>query len=86
MRMMCKMKVAAGEEGPTSITWESGLTHLTAQPLGSILEAKQLRQEQKAKILGRQSQGYSHLYSKLPAPSHGNNTYPLNHHYGHEDG
>ena len=37
-------------------------TIVTAQPLGSILEAKPLRQGQKTKILGRQSQSRSHLY------------------------
>jgi hypothetical protein len=35
---------------------------VTAQPLGSILEAKPLRQGQKTRILGRQSQSCSHLY------------------------
>jgi len=41
---------------------------ITAQPLGSILEAKPLRQGQKTRILGRQSQSCSHLYHRLPAP------------------
>jgi hypothetical protein len=35
----------------------------------SILESKPLRQGQKTRILGRQSKGCSHLYSRLPAPS-----------------
>ena len=43
---------------------------VTTQPLGSILEAKPLRQGQKTRILGRGSQSCSHLYSTLPVPSH----------------
>ena len=47
------------------------LSIVTTQPLGRILEAsKPLRQGQKTRILGRQSQSCSHLYSRLPAPSH----------------
>ena len=43
---------------------------VTAQALGSILEAKPLRQVQKTRILGRQSKSCSHLYSRLsPATS-----------------
>jgi hypothetical protein len=44
---------------------------VTTQHLGSILEVKPLRQGQKTRILGRQSQSCScsHLYSTLPAPS-----------------
>jgi hypothetical protein len=42
---------------------------VTAQPLGSILEAKPLHQGQKTRILGRGSQSCSHLYSTLPVPS-----------------
>jgi hypothetical protein len=42
--------------------WKMGI--VTTQPLGSILEAKLLRQGQKTRILGRQSQSCSHLYSR----------------------
>jgi hypothetical protein len=35
-----------------------------------VLEAKPLRQGQKTRILGQQSKSCSHLYNRLPAPSH----------------
>ena len=48
------------------VEYEEHVEIVTAQPLGmyigSILEAKPLRQGQKTRILGRQSQSCSHLY------------------------
>jgi len=41
------------------------LDDVTAQPLGSILEAKPLCQGQKTRILGQQSKSCSHSYSRV---------------------
>jgi hypothetical protein len=60
---------------PQNSSWDSpcwSLEELLSRvTLGSILEAKTLRQGQKTRILaiGRRSQSCSHLYSRLPAPS-----------------
>ena len=46
---------------------ENKRQNVTAQPLGSILEAKPLRQGQKTRILGRRSKNCSHLYRLQPS-------------------